>query len=173
VLLPGDIRKSAEIVKIDDEQDLALIQVKPDGKLPVISLAKPDMPNEGAACFIMGYPMVDRMGASVKITQGIVSGAGRAAVGTDVVIDARVNPGNSGGPVLNNHAQVVAIVTLKSRATATEDSYGLAISAGRIRSFLAKNGVSALSADPEGPALDAEQVAAKAKGATVCIMSVR
>jgi S1-C subfamily serine protease len=173
VLLPGNVRKSAEVVKVDEEQDLALIQIKAEGKLPVIELAKPDMPKEGAQCFIMGYPMIDRMGASVKITQGIISGAGRASVGTDVVIDARVNPGNSGGPLLNNHAEAVGIVTMKSRASATEDSYGLAISAGRIRRFLAASNVSVATSEAGGPALDAEQVAEKAKAATVCVMAVR
>jgi S1-C subfamily serine protease len=173
VLLPGNVRKSAEVVSIDEEQDLALIRVKPDQKLPTVVLAAADSPAEGAQCFVMGYPLIDRMGATIKITQGIVSGRGRAAVGTDVVVDAKVNPGNSGGPLLNNRGQVIGIVTMKSRSTETEDSYGLAISSGRIRKFLEKHQITPTIATTPGETLDAEQVVARLKDATVCVLSVR
>jgi S1-C subfamily serine protease len=173
VILPGNVRKSAQVVKIDDEQDLALIQVKMDEKLSTAALSKADTPAEGAQVFVMGYPLLDRMGGSIKITQGIVSGSANRGTGADILTDAKVNPGNSGGPMLDKHGQVVGIVTMKSLSTATEDSYGMAISAGQIRKFLAKENVVLTAPAAPAAALDAEQVASQVKPATVCILNVR
>ncbi len=171
VILPGNVRKSAEVVTIDTEQDLALLRIKAEGKYPIVELADAVLPKEGAACFVMGYPMLDRMGSNIKITQGIVSGVARADA-ADILTDAKVNPGNSGGPLLNAHGQVMGIVTMKTIVTAMEDSYGMAISSVRIQKFLAKNKVAITPARPGGQVLNAEEVAAKLKPATVCILSV-
>jgi S1-C subfamily serine protease len=174
VLLPGNIRRSAEVVCIDEDQDLALVRVKHDRPLPPVSFAKSEPPAEGAACFVMGYPLIDRMGASIKITQGIVSGKTRnAAIGVDIVVDAKVNPGNSGGPLLNDRGQVIGIVTMKSRSTVTEDSYGLAISTARFSPFLQKNNITLSPSPDASQVLTAEQIATRLKPSTVCILSVR
>ena len=171
VKLDGGSEKPAELVAVDPVQDLALIRVKATDTLPTVSFAKADSPSEGAKCFAMGFPLLDRMGASVKITQGIVSGSNPAAGGADIIVDAKVNPGNSGGPLLDKYAHVIGIVTLKSRSTSTEDSYGMAISAGHIRKFLDAQKVIVTPLDPADVALAAKDVAAKIKPATVCIIA--
>ena len=173
VLLPSKVEKPAEIVKIDEELDLALIKIKSDQKLPIAVLASADLPPEGAQCYALGYPLLFKMGLTLKVTQGIVSGQSRGASGVDVLIDAKVNPGNSGGPLVNSRGQVIGIVTMKSRSTELEDSYGLAISSGRIRQFLTKNNVSPTTADLTGSVLTAEQVVARLKNSTVCVLSLR
>jgi S1-C subfamily serine protease len=174
VLLPGGEQKAAEIVKIDAEQDLALIRVKVDKKLPVAYLSAIDLPGEGAQCFVLGYPLMDRMGSNIKITQGIVSGLQVHLKEADIVTDAKVNPGNSGGPMINGQGHVMGIVTLKTFASVIEDSYGMAISTGRIRKFLKANDVKLPAAPVVAGAapMTAEQVAAKLKPATVCILSM-
>jgi hypothetical protein len=143
-----------------------------------VQLAPTDAPADGAACTVMGYPLIDRLGASIKVTRGVVSSASsRFAEGPDVVVDAKVNPGNSGGPILDKHGDVMAIVSMKTLSTASEDTYGLGISAGRIRKFLAKNKVElpkhAPAAGAEAQVLDTEEIAAKVKPAAVCILSTR
>ena len=81
---------------------------------------------DGADCVVMGYPMLDRLGADVKVTRGIVSSSSSdEGFGADILTDAKVNPGNSGGPILDKHGNVMAIVCMKSIATAMEDSYGI------------------------------------------------
>jgi S1-C subfamily serine protease len=176
VLLPGGEQKSAEIIKIDTEQDLALIRVKVDKKLPVAYMAAAELPGEGAQCFVLGYPLMDRMGSNIKITQGIVSGLQIHLKEADIVTDAKVNPGNSGGPMVNGQGHVMGIVTLKTYASMIEDSYGMAISSGRIRKFLNANEVK-LPVPPAAAAgaapMTAEQVAAKLKPATVCILCMQ
>ena len=171
VILDGEVKKVGEIVVIDTDQDLALLRVKPDNKLPIATFTDGAKLNEGAVCFAMGFPMIDRMGATIKVTQGIVSGSGRAGVGADVVIDAKVNPGNSGGPLLDKYGRVIGIITMKTRAGTFEDSYGLAISAAKIREFLEKNKVKVATGENGATAMTAEEVAAKVKPATVCIIA--
>ena len=88
-----------------------------------------------------------------------------------MLIDAKVNPGNSGGPILDRHGNVMAIVSMKSLATATEESYGMGISAGRIRKFLEKNNVKVDAGKEARGGLSAEDIAAKVKPAAVCILA--
>jgi S1-C subfamily serine protease len=172
VVLPGGIQKTAEIVAVDDNQDLALIRIKPDPGQKFLRLATADKPADGADCTVIGYPLIDRLGADVKITRGIVSSGHQQVAEADVVIDAKVNPGNSGGPILDKHGNVMAIVCMKTLSTESEDTYGLGISVGQIRDFLTKQNVKFDRPTNEGDApLSAEDIAAKAEPATVCILS--
>ena len=174
VMMNDNTQKSAEVVVIDDEQDLALIRVKldPGAKLPFVRLSGADNPADGAECTVMGYPLLDRLGAAIKITRGIVSSSAAGSAGAaDVLIDAKVNPGNSGGPILDRYGNVMAIVSMKSLATATEESYGMGISAGRIRKFLEKNAVKVDAGADGADVLSAQDIAAKVKPAAVCILA--
>ena len=174
VMMNDNTQRSAEVVVIDDEQDLALIRVKLDEgkKLATVRLSPGDNPADGAECTVMGYPLIDRLGAAIKITRGIVSSSSAASTGAaDVLIDAKVNPGNSGGPILDRHGNVMAIISMKSLATATEESYGMGITAGRIRRFLGKNNVKVEAGAEAGAALLAQDIAAKVKPAAVCILA--
>lgn len=177
VLINGKKQRSAEVVVMDTQQDLALIRVKADQgeELPIVQLAAADSPGDGAACTVMGYPLIDRLGAAIKITRGVVSSSSATfADGPDVVIDAKVNPGNSGGPILDKNGNVMGIVSMKTVGNGMEDSYGLGISAGQIRKFLVKNKVEVKMADAAGaPVLDTEEIAAKVKPAAVCILATR
>ena len=174
VMMTDATQKSAEVVAIDDEQDLALIRVKLDeGKtLPTVRLSPGDNPADGAECTVMGFPLIDRLGAAIKITRGIVSSSTAGSTGAaDVLIDAKVNPGNSGGPILDRFGNVMAIVSMKSLSTATEESYGMGISAGRIRKFLEKNNVKVDAGAEGAAAMSAQDIAAKVKPAAVCIVT--
>lgn len=181
VMLNDNKQKSAEVVVIDDEQDLALLRLKDPGKsLPTVKLAPADTPADGAECTVIGYPMVDRLGGSPKITRGIVSssssgpkvlGMGGRNQETDVTVDAKVNPGNSGGPIIDRFGNVMAIVAMKSLASETEDSYGMGISAGRIRKFLAKNHIDAPKGEAVGSNLSSEEIAAKIEPSAVLILA--
>lgn len=183
VLLHDNTQRAAEVVNIDDEQDLALIRLKNvNSKLPVVRLAASDLPMDGAECTVIGYPLVDRLGGSPKITHGIVSSSIKKgamsvkAIGLenltdeiDVLIDAKVNPGNSGGPILDRYGNVMAIVCMKSLASETEDSYGMGISAGRIRKYLAKNKIILPSGENGTAAMSVEDIASKVEPAAVLI----
>jgi putative serine protease PepD len=99
-------RWTANVVKVDPEADLALLQV-PDKfprLQPAAEAAKPGQP-----VVVVGAPL----GLSDTVTSGVVS-ALRTVGGRPVLqFDASVNPGNSGGPVVNAQKQVVGVVNAK------------------------------------------------------------
>jgi serine protease Do len=177
VELPGRGEKSAEVIKIDDEQDLALIKVKVANPLPFVSLSPANSPNEGAEVTVMGFPMIDRFGPGVKITRGIVTSNSKSddhpGYEYDVMVDAKVNPGNSGGPMLDKYGNVMAVVSMKTLSTEHADSFGLGISAGQVRKFLKKCAVNVPVGLTGTTALSTEDVVTKVKPATVCILSTR
>jgi S1-C subfamily serine protease len=172
VLMNDHKQASAEVVVIDDDQDLALVKVKlSDGvKTPFLHLSVADNPGDGAECTVMGFPLIDRLGAAIKITRGIVSSGSAREEGADIVTDAKVNPGNSGGPMLDRNGFVMGVVTMKSANSRFEDSYGMAISSGKVRKFLEKNKVAVTPGVAVGAGMSAEEIAAKVKPATVCII---
>jgi S1-C subfamily serine protease len=178
LMLNDKTQHAAEVVAIDDVQDLALIRVKgvdtSKKKFPFVQLSGTDMPADGAECTVMGFPLMNQFGASVKVTRGIVTSSDMTAdlEAPNVVVDAKVNPGNSGGPILDRFGNVMAVVSMKSRTTSREDSYGLGISSGNVRKFLEKNKVTMTAGPTTGMPLSAEEIAAKVKPATVCILGM-
>jgi S1-C subfamily serine protease len=181
LMMNDKTQHTAEVVAVDDTQDLALIRVKgadteaiKNRKFPFVELAGTDTPPDGAECTVMGFPLMNQFGSSVKVTRGIVTSSDPATgqEGPNVVVDAKVNPGNSGGPILDRYGNVMAVVSMKSRTTDFQDSYGLGISAGNVRKFLAKNKVILTAGPTTGMPLSAEEVAAKVKPATVCILGM-
>ena len=74
----------------------------------------------------VGYPLTGKLSDSVKITKGIVSSLSgiNNNIG-QIQIDAALQPGNSGGPVLNEKGELVGIASagLDKLLMAKEDSY--------------------------------------------------
>ncbi len=172
VVLPDGDSVSADVVAIDDQFDLALIRAHVKGKMPVLHLAPENSPPEGADCVVMGFPMIDELGADLKITRGVVSSNDQdQGNGADVLTDAKVNPGNSGGPIVDQFGNVMAIVCMKSITTGEYDSYGIGISAGHIREFLKRNHVEVQPGAEGSAVLSTEQEVTKVKPATVCILA--
>ncbi len=178
-IFPDGSSKSLKVVMEDDVQDLALAKMD-DGKYPFLKLAPKDSPNDGTDCTVIGYPLANDFGGAVKITHGIVSdgnAAGKGVIdrvtGPDVAIDAKVNPGNSGGPVLNAYGNVIAVVSMKTATERFQEAYGLAISAGRVRNFLNKNleSKSIAMSGVDKQQLSVEEVVRYCKPATVYILA--
>ena len=86
--------------------DLALLRVSASG-LPTVSLGDSDTVRVGHSIIVMGYPL----GMGFLVGTGNISGTVDFGGGRTVfVIDAAVNPGNSGGPLLNDKGEVIGIV---------------------------------------------------------------
>ena len=106
----GDAASSrirARAVGWDKAMDLALIRAdyKPEYVFPVVDRVTP---NAGDTVYAIGSPA----GLEKTVTQGIVSALGRRflPLGDVIQIDAAVNPGNSGGPVIDREGRLVGIV---------------------------------------------------------------
>lgn len=101
--------RPAEVLRTDQANDLAVIQVQlPAGSI-VAPLGNSDAVQVGETVVAIGNPY----GLEQTVTQGIVSAMhrDRAAYGAQNLIqtDAPINPGNSGGPLLNANGEVIGI----------------------------------------------------------------
>ena len=102
----------AQLVVGDQVKDIAILEVSDTGKLPpALPLAKKKA-RLGTTVFTIGFPHVHFMGRSPKLFTGIISSVNGlhdnpASYQTTVPIQ----PGNSGGPLLNMNGEVVGLVT--------------------------------------------------------------
>jgi S1-C subfamily serine protease len=100
-------RIPAKVIGWDKAVDLALIkaEIKPEYVFSVIDGV---LPKVGETVFAIGSPA----GLEKTVTSGIVSTAARRLlqIGTVIQIDAAVNPGNSGGPVVDRDGRIAGVV---------------------------------------------------------------
>jgi S1-C subfamily serine protease len=121
---------SANVVRNDEEKDLALLKASGSG-YPALPLGDSDKAVQGESVITIGSPV----GLEGTVTQGIISAVRKGPNGvTYIQTDAAVNPGNSGGPLLNKAGQVIGINTLKQLG----DRLGFAISINDARKFMGK-----------------------------------
>lgn len=99
----GEIYK-AEVVQAEDRhRDLALLRIKPKHPLPVIKLGDSSSVKVGQKVLAIGNPF----GFSGTLTTGIVSRIDKER--NKIQTDAAINPGSSGGPILNAKGEVIGI----------------------------------------------------------------
>lgn len=100
-----------EVISISPERDLALLRVKPEGKImiekylgsiPFLELGNSDTIRRSDEVLALGYPLGMH---SLKSTTGVVSGRERHLI----QMSAAINPGSSGGPLLNSQGKVIGI----------------------------------------------------------------
>jgi hypothetical protein len=114
VTIPGRQEISARVVTVDQEKDLALLQVSLKN-LSALPIASSETVQVLDSITVLGYPLPSELGTALSASDGKVNAVrdGRNG-GTQLFqIDANVNPGNSGGPLLNNHGEVVGIIVAK------------------------------------------------------------
>lgn len=129
------------ILAQDAAQDVALVKFEPPAgiSLPPIPLAE-ESSRRGDRVLAVGFPQVTVGGeAGLKLTQGIVSATPGETPERMLVLDCRVNPGNSGGPLCDVYGNAVGMVTAKSVGRAGVESYGMALPADVLRRFVLKH----------------------------------
>jgi S1-C subfamily serine protease len=134
--LDGNIT-SANLIGMDIYSDLAVVKVDPQvTRLYPVVLGNSSELSVGEPVAAMGNPF----GLSDTLTVGVVSSLERTltAVGNYVIIDiiqldAAVNPGNSGGPLVNLLGQVVGVNTAIQSETGTFTGIGFAVPSDTIK----------------------------------------
>lgn len=99
----------------DPESDLAVLRLDGDGPLPTVFLGDSDRVRVGQWVLAIGSPF----GLNQSVTHGIISARerGQVSLGSTIRIkdflqtDAAINPGSSGGPLLNMDGEVIGINT--------------------------------------------------------------
>jgi S1-C subfamily serine protease len=103
---------AASVVVRDEINDIALVRVGDVGKLPPALPLSNSHARLGASVFTIGFPRIDEMGKTPKITDGIVSAVnGYRDDPRFYQISVPIQPGNSGGPLLNMKGEVVGLVS--------------------------------------------------------------
>jgi len=103
----------AELVLNDERTDLAVLKIDTGGdKLPVLPFADTRVAQVGDLVMAIGNPF----GVGQTVTSGIISATARTDVGISdysffIQTDAAVNPGNSGGALVNMKGQLVGVNT--------------------------------------------------------------
>ncbi len=110
--------------------DLALIRVAPGGhKLKAIPLAESKIVEQGAEVVAFGNPH----GLRNSIVQGVVSAVREIEAREMIQVAMPIEPGNSGGPLVDRQGQVRGIINMKSLQA---ENVGFAIPVGRLRELM-------------------------------------
>jgi 2-alkenal reductase len=138
VVLHDETILPAEVIGMDDDSDLAVLQIdlSADGlstdDLTPLPLGDSDVVLPGEAVIAIGNPF----GRQSSMTYGIVSAVGRTIRGLTpfsipqaIQTDAAINPGNSGGPLLNLYGEVIGVNAQIESAVRANAGVGFAIPA--------------------------------------------
>ena len=119
VVRPGQNNQrvlEARVIKLDDDNDLALLKVDPPRDLVVIPLGKDDELVETMPLAAFGYPFGRMLASgnaypSISVNTGTITALRKKAGKlSNIQLDASVNPGNSGGPVVDKKGELLGIV---------------------------------------------------------------
>ena len=100
---------SAELVAFDEIADLALLQIRSTGTYESMDLVDSDTVQMGTEVLALGYPVGHQEGRPPSVTSGIISNRVDFDGVEHFVTDAALNPGNSGGPLIDRKGNVVGI----------------------------------------------------------------
>lgn len=114
----------ASIVRFDRDNDLALLRIDGKVNLPVLQLSPSEELTELTEIIAFGFPLGSIVASERNAYPAISVNAGKVAslrrIRGDlhlIQVDAVLNPGNSGGPILNRQGKVVGIVVSGIRGT--------------------------------------------------------
>ena len=129
---PQGVKLDAELVGVDTVTDLALLKI-PRENLRTLALGDSDGLKQGQVVLAFGSPL----GLRNTVTMGVVSAVARQLSPDDAAVyvqtDAPVNPGNSGGPLVDATGLVVGINTLILSHSGGSEGVGLAIPSNVVR----------------------------------------
>ncbi len=136
VLLADRRQFQGRVVATDPKTDVAVVKIEAEG-LPVIPWGDSGTLTVGDFVLAIGNPL----GLSQTVTFGIVSAVGRADVGVAdyedfIQTDAPINPGSSGGALVNTRGELIGINTAIASTTGGNVGVGFAIPSNMARAAL-------------------------------------
>ena len=135
------------VVTYDPQNDLALLKgdFRPSTVFP-LSSNRPELLQD---IYVAGFPFGDKFSTSVKVTKGIISSlTGLGNNFSNIQIDAALQSGNSGGPILDDLGNVIGVAVSKLDAKYMFEEFGIipentnfGIKSSVVRSVLDSNSV--------------------------------
>lgn len=126
---------SAKVVGLDLETDIALLRVEETG-LAALPLADSESVEQGQVVLAFGSPL----GLDNSVSMGVVSSTARQFRADDPMIyiqtDAPINPGSSGGPLVDAEGNVVGINTLILSQSGGSEGLGFAVPSNLVTSVI-------------------------------------
>ncbi len=131
----------------DEQNDLALLKVsEAPGHVFALSTNSPFPLQE---IIVAGFPFGDNYSSALKFTQGIVSSlTGMNNNYSEIQIDAALQQGNSGGPIIDEYGNIVAVAVAKLDAKYMFDNFGIipentnfGVKASSVRQLMEGNGI--------------------------------
>mgnify|MGYP000501112150 CR=1 FL=1 len=141
--------KDAKIIAYDEVLDIALLKVEVKNK-NYIKFSN-SSPKKAQSILVAGYPYGKEISDDLKITSGIINSLKGIKNNTSMLqIDATVNPGNSGGPIVDKDSgSLVGVATMKLSKDYTKAAFGVesentnyGIKSSQVKDFLEANNVS-------------------------------
>lgn len=127
VTLNNNKTYNAELIGADAKTDIALLKIDADEDLPFVTFSDSDTAKIGEWVLAVGNPF----NLTSTVTAGIISAKSRDLSGTSaqsfIQTDAAVNPGNSGGALVNTNGELVGINTAISSQTGSYIGYSFAV----------------------------------------------
>ncbi|WP_371378278.1 S1C family serine protease [Sporomusa aerivorans] len=113
VIYNNELKAPATVIRVDPANDLALLEVHGlEQSVVPLALGQSDTVREGMRIYAVGFPLTAYIGLTAKISEGIVSGTvGYRGDTRQFEISAPIQPGNSGGPLLNENGEVIGVVS--------------------------------------------------------------
>ena len=119
----GKIVKAGKIAS-DTRNDLAILKV--ENKPSHVFALSADNSYPLQDIIVAGFPFGNKVSSTLKFTRGIVSSI--AGIGDDysrIQIDAALQPGNSGGPIMNDYGNIIAVAVAKLSLKKILKDYGV------------------------------------------------
>jgi serine protease Do len=126
----------AKLIGTDSKMDIALLKITADEKLPYTTFANSDSVKIGEWVLAVGNPY----NLNSTVTAGIISAKARnldaSGIQSFIQTDAAVNPGNSGGALVNTRGELIGINTMISSPTGSYAGYSFAIPSNNARKII-------------------------------------
>ncbi len=131
---------SAEVIGVDPSTDLALLKVDVKSNMPFLEFGNSDSLRIGEWVMAVGNPF----NLESTVTAGIVSAKGRSIdilegqdrIESFIQTDAAVNPGNSGGALVNTNGELIGINTAIITRSGRYEGYSFAVPANLARKVI-------------------------------------
>lgn len=136
VTLNNNKSYKAKLVGTDSKMDIALLKIEADEKLPYTVFGDSDEIKVGEWVLAVGNPY----NLNSTVTAGIVSAKARnlanESIQSFIQTDAAVNPGNSGGALVNTRGELIGINTMISSPTGSYAGYSFAVPSNITRKII-------------------------------------